>query len=82
MVRTIHSSEFRGRKMKPGKPVADPDLGIMYFICYCDNCNHKVVGTKQYIQRLVKTSHRASAGLRVKIIKLLMATMRIDDKRI
>jgi len=79
MVRTIHSSEFRGRKMKPGRVVADPQRGLMYFICYCDNCNHKIVGTREYIQRLTKTSYKASGGLRVRIIKLLMATMKVRD---
>lgn len=79
MVNSIQSSQYRGRKMKPGKAVADPDMGIMYFICYCNTCNSKVVGTRQYIDRLVKTSHRASGGVRVRVIKLLMATMKVRD---
>lgn len=79
MVNSIQSTQYRGRKMKPGRPVADPNMGIMYFICYCNACNSKVVGTRQYIDTLVKASRRSSGGFRVRIIKLLMATMKIRD---
>lgn len=80
MVTVIPKTQYRGRKMKPGRPVATPDMGVVYFVCYCESCDSKVVCTREYLQRLVKTSQKSSMGLRMRIIKLLMATM--SDKNL
>lgn len=77
---SISNQQFRGRKMRPGRAVATHESGVMYFVCYCDNCNAKIVADRDYLGKLIKTSQKSSRGVRVRIIKLLMATLRVEEQ--
>lgn len=67
---------YRGRKMKPGKYLPGPPR---VFLCYCDVCNSKIVVSLDYLASFNKYFKKDSKSIRVRLVKYLISTMRVED---
>jgi len=75
---SVQSANFRGRKKQPGNLIFDPStqrLGV--FLCYCSNCNSKIIADKQTVLRISKNHIKSSKSFFVRI--LLGAAKRLES---
>lgn len=71
---------YRGRKMLPGKYVYNPDkCQFGTFVDYCDKCNYKMIIDQDHLSRIMRNTKKANKGLRVRILRLLMNSLNVDD---
>lgn len=71
---------YRGRKMLPGKYVYDPiKCQFGTFIGYCDKCNYKMIINQQHLARITHNTKRGNKGLRVRLLRVLMKSLKVDD---
>lgn len=71
----VHNS-YRGRKMKPGKYLPGPPR---IFVTYCEECNSKVTVPLEYMKYFQRGYARETKSLRVKLLRLLMKGMGIEN---
>jgi hypothetical protein len=68
-----HETEFRGRKMRIGRPLIDEHGHLAFFIGYCPDCHGKCSVSGEEARRLMRmfgsAKHRPLQRMAIRLLK-------------
>lgn len=70
---SLQSPNFRGRKKMPGRLIYDPSVGKLgVFVCYCSNCNSKIIADKNTVTYLSKSIIKSQKKWSVRLLQSML----------
>ncbi len=72
-------TDYRGRKMKPGKYLAGPPS---VFVCYCGHCQEKVILPVDEVKTFGRYFQRQNKSLKVRTMRVVMRAVGVDTQEL
>lgn len=62
--------------MKPGKYLAGPPR---VFLCYCENCNSKIIVPADFLRNFDRYFKKESRSFKVRFLKYIISRVNLED---